>query len=134
MNTRRLGLLFSLLMLLNFCTGLFCWAEGMIVYAYRGTTYIIHPNDTVPIPTRITEEGISTPSPDGRFLAAVDRDPDRRNILHIRDLHTGKKIRSILLQVHSYVDISWSPDGRWIVYAGSPQRIRGGRDLDTEIF
>ena len=134
MNTHRLVLLFSLIMLLNFCMGLFCWAEGMIVYAYRGTTYMIHPNDTVPTPMRITEEGISTPSPDGRFLAAVDHDPDRRNILHIRDLRTGKKIRSILLEVHSYVDISWSPDGRWIVYAGSPQRIRGGRDLDTEIF
>lgn len=132
MNTRRLVLLFSLIILLGFCTGLFSWAEGVIVYAYRSTTYMMRPNDT--IPTRIAEEGISTPSPDGRFLAAVDGDPDRRNVLHIRDLHTGKKIRSIILQVHSYVDISWSPDGRWIVYAGSPQRIRGGRGVDTEIF
>ena len=132
MNTRRLRLLFSLIILLNFCTGLFCWAEGVIVYSYRGITYIMHPNDT--IPTRIAEEGISTPSPDGHFLAAVDSDPDRRNILHIRDLHTGKKIRSIILQVHSYVDISWSPDGRWIVYAGNIERLRAGRDLDTEIF
>ena len=132
MNTRRLVLLFSLIILLSFCTGLFCWAEGIIVYAYRSTTYMMRPNDTVA--TRIAEEGISTPSPDGRFLAAVDGDPDRRNVLHIRDLRTGKKIRSIILQVHSYVDISWSPDGRWIVYAGSPQRIRGGRGVDTEIF
>ena len=132
MNTRRLVLLFSLIILLNFCTGLFCWAEGIIVFSYRSTTYMMRPNDT--IPTRIAEEGISTPSPDGRFLAAVDGDPDRRNVLHIRDLRTGKKIRSIILQVHSYVDISWSPDGRWIVYAGSPQRIRGGRGVDTEIF
>ena len=132
MNTCRLVLLFSLIILLSFCTGLFCWAEGVIVYAYRSTTYMMRPNDT--IPTRIAEEGISTPSPDGRFLAAVDSDPDRRNVLHIRDLRTGKKIRSIILQVHSYVDISWSPDGRWIVYAGSPQRIRGGRGVDTEIF
>ena len=132
MNTRRLNLLFSLIILLSFWTGLFCWAEGVIVYAYRSTTYMMRPNDT--IPTRIAEEGISTPSPDGRFLAAVDSDPDRRNVLHIRDLRTGKKIRSIILQVHSYVDISWSPDGRWIVYAGSPQRIRGGRGVDTEIF
>ena len=132
MNTRRLVLLFSLIILLGFCTGLFCWAEGIILYAYRSTTYMMRPNDT--IPTRIAEEGISTPSPDGRFLAAVDGDPDRRNVLHIRDLRTGKKIRSIILQVHSYVDISWSPDGRWIVYAGSPQRIRVGRGVDTEIF
>ena len=132
MNTRHLRLLFSLIILLDFCTGLFCWAEGMIVYAYRGTTYMMGPNDT--IPTRITEEGISTPSPDGRFLAAVDSDPDRRNLLHIRDLHTGKKIRSIILQVHSYVDISWSPDGRWIVYAGNIERLRAGRELGTEIF
>lgn len=135
MHTHRLIFLFSvIILLLGICPNLLCWAEGMIVYAYRGTTYMIHPNDTVPTPTPITEEGISTPSPDGRFLAAVDRDPDRRNLLHIRDLRTGKKIRSIILQVHSYVDISWSPDGHWIVYAGSPQRIRGGRDLDTEIF
>ena len=132
MHTRHLTFLFSLIILLNVCTGLFCWAEGLIVYAYRGTTYMMHPNDT--IPTRITEEGISTPSPDGRFLAAVDNDPDRRNLLHIRDLHTGKKIRSIILQVHSYVDISWSPDGRWIVYAGNIQRLRAGRELGTEIF
>ena len=135
MNTHRLILLFSvIILLLAICPTLLCWAEGMIIYAYRGMTYMIHPNDTVPTPTRITEEGISTPSPNGRFLAAVDSDPDRRNLLHIRDLRTGKKIRSIMLEVHSYVDISWSPDGRWIVYAGSPQRIRGGRDLDTEIF
>ena len=132
MHTRHLVLLFSLIILFGFCSGVSGWAEGMIVYAYRGTTYMMHPNDT--IPTRITEEGISTPSPDGRLLAAVDRDPDRRNVLHIRDLHTGKKIRSIILQVHSYVDISWSPDGRWIVYAGNPERIRAGRGLDTEIF
>ena len=132
MNTRRLILLFLLIILFGFCPNLFSWAEGVIVYAYRSTTYMMRPNDT--IPTRIAEEGISTPSPDGRFLAAVDSDPDRRNVLHIRDLRTGKKIRSIILQVHSYVDISWAPDGRWIVYAGSPQRIRGGRGVDTEIF
>ena len=131
MHKRRLELL-SLLILLNFCTGLCCWAAGTIVFSYRGTTYKMGPEDTLPM--RIAEEGISTPSPDGHFLAAVDSDPDRRNILHIRDLHTGKKIRSILLQVHSYVDISWSPDGRWIVYAGNVQRLRAGRDLDTEIF
>ena len=132
MNTHRLVSLFVLLILSVFCLHPFSWAEGMIVYAYRGTTYMMHPNDT--IPTRISEEGISTPSPDGRLLAAVDRDPDRRNLLHIRDLHTGKKIRSIILQVHSYVDISWSPDGRWIVYAGNIERLRAGRDLGTEIF
>ena len=132
MNTHRLVSLFVLLILSVFCLHPFSWAEGMIVYAYRGTTYMMHPNDT--IPTRITEEGISTPSPDGRFLAAVDRDPDRRNLLHIRDLHTGKKIRSIMLQVHSYVDIAWSPDGHWIVYAGNIERLRAGRDLGTEIF
>ena len=135
MKTHRLTFLFSvIILLLGICPNLLCWAEGVIVYTYRSTTYMIRPNDTVPTPTRIAEEGISTPSPDGRFLAAVDSDPDRRNVLHIRDLRTGKKIRSIILQVHSYVDISWSPDGRWIVYAGSQQKIRGGRDVDTEIF
>ena len=132
MNTHRLVSLFVLLILSVFWLHSFSWAEGRIVYAYRGTTYMMHPNDT--IPTRITEEGISTPSPDGRLLAAIDRDPDRRNLLHIRDLHTGKKIRSIILPVHSYVDISWSPDGRWIVYAGNIERLRAGRDLGTEIF
>ena len=132
MNTHRLTFLFALLILSIFCLHLLSWAEGMIVFSHRGTTYMMHPNDT--IPTRITEEGISTPSPDGRFLATVDRDPDRRNILHIRDLHTRKKIRTITLQVHSYVDISWSPDGRWIAYAGNMERLRAGRDLDTEIF
>ena len=135
MNTHRLTFPFSvIILLLGIFPNLLCWAEGVIVYSYRSTTYMIRPNDTVPTPIRIAKEGIATPSPDGRFLAAVDGDPDRRNVLHIRDLRTGRKIRSIILQVHSYVDISWSPDGRWIVYAGSPQRIRGGRDVDTEIF
>ena len=93
MNTRRLAFLFALLILQVFCLHPFSWAEGMIVYAYRGTTYIMPPDDT--IPTRITEEGISTPSPDGRFLAAVDRDPDRRNLLHIRDLHRCFHVHSL---------------------------------------
>ena len=93
---------------------------------------MMRPDDTEP--TFIAEEYTATPSPDGRLLAMIDRDPDRRNVLHIRDLHTGKKIRSLTLQVHSYRDISWSPDGRWIVYAGNIQKIRAGRDLDTEIF
>ena len=76
MNAHRLIFLFFVItLLLGICPNLPCWAEGRIVYAYRGTTYMIHPNDTVPTPTQITEEGISTPSPDGRFLAAVDRDP-----------------------------------------------------------
>ncbi len=92
MNTHRLIFLFSvIILLLGICPDLICWAEGVIVFAYRGTTYMIHPNDTVPTLTRITEEGISTPSPDGRFLAAVDSDPDRRNLLHIRDLPLVRK-------------------------------------------
>ena len=132
MNTRRFVLLFSLITLFSFCKGMFGWAEGIIVYSLRGTIYMMRPNDT--IPTQITEAGFYTPSPDGRFLAAVDSDPDRRNVLHIRDLHTGKKIRSLTLQVHSYVDISWSPDGRWIVYAGNPIKIGVEHAPDTEIF
>ena len=69
MNTRRLGLLLSFIILLNFWTSLFSWAEGIIVFSYRRATYMMGPNDT--IPTRIAEEGISTPSPDGHFLAPI---------------------------------------------------------------
>ena len=132
MNTRRLALLISLLMLSVFYLHPFSWAQGMIVFSYSGGTYMMRSGDTEP--TLIAEEYTSTPSPDGHFLATIDRDPDRRNVLHIRDLHTGKKIRSLTLQVHSYKDISWSPDGRWIAYTGNIQKIRAGRELDTEIF
>ena len=132
MYMRRLILLFSTVILFGFCFPLLSWSQGIIVFSYRGSTYRMRPNDTEPM--LIAEEGFSAPSPDGRFLAATDSDPDRRDILHIRDLHTGRRIRSVRLQVHSYVDISWSPDGRWIVYAGNPEKIRGGRELDTEIF
>lgn len=132
MNTRRLMPLFSLIILSVSYLYSLSWAQGIIVFSYPEGTFVMRPDDTEP--TRIVEEYISTPSPDGLFLAAMDRDPDRRNVLYIQDLHTGKKIRTIILPVHSYVDISWSPDGRWIVYAGNIQRIRAGRELDTEIF
>lgn len=132
MDTRQLIFLFSLIVLSIFCLCPFSWSEGVIVFAYRGKTYVMGPDDTEP--TRIAEGDLSTPSPSGRFLASTDSDPDRRNVLYIRDLRTGKKIRSVILQVHSYGDISWSPDGRWIVYAGNLQRIRKGRGVDTEIF
>ena len=132
MNACRLVLLPSLIILLGLYTNLFCWAQGVIVFSYRDDTYMMRPEDAEP--TRIAEDSFSTPSPNGLFLAATDSDPDKRNLLHIRDLYTGKKIRSLTLQVHSYVDVSWSPDGHWIVYAGNIQRIRAGRELDTEIF
>ena len=132
MCTYRLAFLPSIIILLGLCLPLLSWSQGIIVFTYRGDAYMMRPGDAEP--TRIAEEHISIPSPDGRYLAAIDTDPDRRNVLHIRDLHTGRKIRSLTLQVHSYVDISWSPDGRWIVYAGNIQKLRAGRDLDTEIF
>lgn len=132
MHTRQLTFLFSSVILSIFCLCPFSWSQEIIVFAYRGETYVMRPNDTEP--TRITEGDLFTPSSDGSFLAVIDSDPDRRNVLHIWDLQTGKKIRSLILQVHSYGDISWSPDGRWIVYAGNLQKIRKGRGVDTEIF
>lgn len=97
MYTRRLIFLLLPIILFGFCLPLLSWSQGIIVFSYRGSTYRMRPNDVEPM--RITEEGFSAPSPDGRFLAATDSDPDRRDILHIRDLHTGKRIRSFRLTV-----------------------------------
>lgn len=132
MATRQLTFLFLSVILFIFSLCPFSWSQEIIVFAYRGATYMARPDDTEP--TRIAEGSFSTPSPDGSLLAVTDSDPDRRNVLHIWDLQTGKKVRSVILQAHSYADISWSPDGRWIVYAGNLQKIRKGRGVDTEIF
>ena len=128
----HLPLLFFLIILLGICPNLFCWAEGMIVFSHRGDTYMMRPDDAEP--TLIAEKGISAPSPDGRYLAILDTDLERRNILHIQHLHTGGRIRSFKLQVHAFHDISWSPDGRWIVYAGNRFGIRNGHEEDRELF
>ena len=126
----HLPLLFSLIILLSFCTNLFSWAQGIIIFSYRDATYMMRPNDVEP--TLITQAGFSAPSPDGRFLGAIDA--ERHDVLHILNLHTSRKIRSLTLQVHSFVDISWSPDGRWLVYAGNPLGIERGHREDTELF
>ena len=132
MHTRRLVLLFSLIILFGFCSGMFGWAEGIIVFSYGRGTYMMRPHDAEP--TLIAERGISTPSPDGRYLAILDADFERRNILYIQDLHTGRRIRSFKLEVYAFHSISWSPDGRWIVYAGNRFGIRNGHEADREIF
>ena len=122
--------LFSLIFLLSFCANPFSWAQGIIVFSHGGATYTMRPNDVEP--TQIAEASFSAPSPDGRFLAVTDA--DRRNTLHILDLHTRRRIRSLTLQVPAFVDISWSPNGRWIAYAGNPLGIEKGHREDTDLF
>ena len=49
---------------------------------------MMRPDDAEP--TLIAEKGISAPSPDGRYLAILDTDIERRNILHIQHLPVGE--------------------------------------------
>jgi Tol biopolymer transport system component len=98
----------------------------------RDGVYMMRPDDTEP--RKISESFASSPSHDGRFLVEIDPDIERRDILYIRQLHTGKKIRSLKLKVQSMAGTSWSPDGRWIAYAGNALGPIKGHRMDTELF
>ena len=133
MHTRNKTLIFSVIILSVFCINMVCWGQGIIVFSLSsGDEYMMRPNDTEP--TLIGPFGRATPSPDGRFLAETGRDIKRRDTLYIRHLHTGKKIRSLKLKVQSMAGISWSPDGRWIAYAGNALGPLKGHRMDTELF
>ena len=109
-----------------------CWGRGIIIFSHRGDLYMMRPDDVEP--RKISETRASNPSPDGRFLVEIDPDIERRDILYIRHLHTGKKIRSLKLKVQSMAGTSWSPDGRWIAYAGNALGPIKGHRMDTELF
>ncbi|MDE0484089.1 MAG: hypothetical protein OXI67_16040 [Candidatus Poribacteria bacterium] len=132
MYTRNKTLLLSVIILSVFCINLVCWGRGLIVFSLGGDDYMMRPNDTEP--TLIGPFGWSAPSPDGRFFAEIAPVPDHRDSLYIRHLHTGKKIRSLKLKVQAMTDISWSPDGRWIAYAGNALGPIRGHRMDTELF
>ncbi len=120
------------IILLSFCVNTICWGQGLIVYSVGNEIYMMRPDDKKP--TLIFDElaGFS-PSPDGYFIADIGRNDNRLDILYIRHLHNGKKIRSVKLKVNSIWSPSWSPDGRWLVYAGTEFEgiIRG--DVHSEI-
>jgi len=132
MKKNKLGLLFAIL-LLFLCVNTICWGQGIIVFSMDNGTYMMRPQDKNP--TLISDElgWSSTPSPDGRFIADSGINDNRSDILYIRHLHNGKKIRSVELKGNSIWSPSWSPDGRWLVYAGTDFEgiIRG--DVHTEI-
>lgn len=133
MHIRNKTLLLSVIILSGFCINMICWGQGIIVFSLRGDAYMMRPEDAEP--TLISNElGWFTPSPDGRFFAETGTDPKRSDILYIRHLHTGKKIRSLKLKVQSMAGISWSPDGRWIAYAGNALGPIRGHRMDTELF
>lgn len=132
MYTRNKTLLLSVIILSVFCINLVCWGRGLIVFSLDGDDYMMRPNDTEP--TLIGPFGWSAPSSDGRFLAEIAPVPDHRDSLYIRHLNTGKKIRSLKLKVQAMTDISWSPDGRWIAYAGNALGPLKGHRMDTELF
>ena len=133
MYTRNKTLLLTVIILSVFCTNMVSWGQGIIVFSLRGDdTYMMRPDDVEP--RKISEMRTAGPSPDGRFLAEPDLNIERRDILYIRHLHTGKKIRSLKLKVQSMDDISWSPDGKWIAYAGNALGPIEGHRLDTELF
>lgn len=120
------------IILLLFCVNTICWGQGIIIFSMDNGVYYMCPDDVKP--TLIGDDiGWFSPSPDGHFIADTGRDPDRSDILYIRHLHNGKKTRSVKLNVNSHWYPSWSPDGRWIVYAGTEFEgiIRG--DVLTEI-
>ena len=55
------------------------------------------------------------PSPDGKLLAHTDRN----QVLWMRELATGKEwevARSSEGNEWDYIDLSWSPDSRWIAF------------------
>ena len=132
MYTRNKTLILTVIILSVFCTNIVCWGQGIIVFSHRGDAYMMRPDDVEP--RKISEFRSASPSPDGRFLAEPDLNIERRDILYIRHLHTGKKIRSLKLKVQSMDDISWSPDGKWIAYAGNALGPIAGHRMDTKLF
>ncbi len=132
MHTKNKTLLLSVIILSVFCVNMVCWGRGLIVFSFRGDAYMMCPDDVEP--RKISEFRSASPSPDGRFLAEFDIDIERTDILYIRHLHTGKKTRSLKLKVQSMAGISWSPDGRWIAYAGNALGPIKGHRMDTDLF
>ena len=132
MYTKSKTLLLSVIIMSVFCINMVCWGRGLIVFSLGGDAYMMRPNDTEP--TLIGRFGWSAPSPDGRFMADIASGPDHRDTLYIRHLYTGKKIRSLKLKVKSMTDISWSPNGRWIAYAGNALGPIKGHQMDTDLF
>lgn len=132
MYTRNKTLILTVIILSVFCINMVCWGQGIIVFSLGGDAYMMRPDDVEP--RKISEFRSASPSPDGRFLAESDLNIERRDILYIRHLHTGKKIRSLKLKVQSMAGLSWSPDGRWIAYAGNALGPLKGHRMDTELF
>lgn len=74
-------------------------------------------------PEQITSRGKTMrhdgiPSPDGKLLAHTDRN----QVLWMRELATGKEwevARSSEGNEWDYIDLSWSPDSRWIAFVDS---------------
>ena len=59
-------------------------------------------------------------SPDGKDLAAADRDGE----LHVYDINTGAERNTIKLPGTTILGIDYSPDGKSIVAAGSDKTVR----------
>lgn len=134
MHTRNKTLLLIVIILSVFCINMVCWGQGIIVFSLGGDAYMMRPDDAKP--TLIGAlGGWTAPSPDGRYLADIeDGARDRSDILNILHLHTGKKIRSLKLKVQCMTILSWSPDGKWIAYAGNALGPLKGHRMDTELF
>lgn len=82
----------------------------------RGTTY--------------RHDGI--PSPDGKLMAHTDRD----QVLWLMDLATGKSVKVAESQGGNdwdYIDLAWSPDGRWLAFVeAGPNEIKRIYLYDTK--
>ena len=70
--------------------------------------------------TRVTRKGTTmrhqgVPSPDGKLLAHTDRN----QVLWLRELASGAErevARSQEGNEWDYIDLTWSPDSRWVAY------------------
>lgn len=112
----------------NLCITNACWAEESIIYYVRGdAVYTIRPNDTNPI--KLVEGDAARPSPDGRLLAIWRQSQG----IYILSIDSGRRIKRIAIKAPLFFDFAWSPDNRWIAYAGE---IEVGRQLfrKSEIF
>lgn len=132
MQKNKHCLLLTILLLL-LCVNTLCWGKGIIIFSMGNGKYYMRPDDEKP--TLIGDDiGWFSPSPDGRFIADTGGNDNRSDILYIRHLHNGKKIRSVKLTVNTVFWFpSWSPDGRWIVYVGTDFEGRIIGDVLTEI-
>ena len=132
MYCQKWSVLLLVILLFTLCNVTICVGQGLILFYIRDSLYMMRPDGVDPV--KINETSNACPSPDARFLAILDPVLDHRDNLYIHHLISGKKIRTLKLKVHVKSDISWSPDGQWIVYAGNALGVVREHREDTNMY